>query len=496
MPLRLYTIQTSHTMRVISTSTSSFSVLSTASTSEPSYSHPYSETFYRVKWDVIALLVCRAHKVDGFQWNGHDSDNTTLTRYLCLDNLANTTLAVRVPLLSANGRTAEHDTAISRRLASEIATMQYIEKFTDIPAPRLWYYDPLFESEAAWPYIVTDRVEGVPLSSVWEVMKDNDRQAILAQVADIVLELWKNRFDKPGALFQRQEASGEGRDDWYVESEAIFADTSALAFRYGLFSTSYASAASYWLDYANAFLDDLENTLFGHPDRAFAYAQRWIIRSLIPALFDTKLDSCEFPFFHGDLSAQNIIVTNLEGSPQIAAVIGWDCSGPSFSSTFAQCPPFILGRDQTIFLALISERENVLADGLSLAQLISSSRGVYLFQNIMRNPEVYDDFYPQLFAQFFGRALDHEEDSEFETEFLWALMQKGSLKKQTERFSRDIIALEEARSVLGEAAIPIHMSASMFRALVESRIDYFSPDGAVMAWLKERRGPLGSEQSL
>ncbi|KIM43577.1 hypothetical protein M413DRAFT_42188, partial [Hebeloma cylindrosporum] len=83
----------------------------------------------------------------------------------------------------------------------EVATMEYVESHTNIPVPHVYHHSAHAKGEVGSPYILMSKVEGVPLVSVWDDMDDERRRIILRQVIDILLELWSQRFDKPGPLF-------------------------------------------------------------------------------------------------------------------------------------------------------------------------------------------------------------------------------------------------------------------------------------------------------
>ena len=64
--------------------------------------------------------------------------------------------------------------------------MQYIEAYTPIPVPHIIHYNAEASGGGAGsPYIVMSKVEGAPLSSVWDEMEDDKRDAVLRQVVDI-----------------------------------------------------------------------------------------------------------------------------------------------------------------------------------------------------------------------------------------------------------------------------------------------------------------------
>jgi len=94
--------------------------------------------------------------------------------------------------------------------------MRYIATHANIPVPHVIYNSVEPDGGGVGsPYMVMSRVDGMPLSSVWDNMEDTKREIILRQVIDILLELVFHRFDKIGALFQR-DGDNATKQTWYV----------------------------------------------------------------------------------------------------------------------------------------------------------------------------------------------------------------------------------------------------------------------------------------
>ena len=59
------------------------------------------------------------------------------------------------------------------------------------------------------------KVDGVPLSSIWNDMEESKWKIVLRLVIDILLELASQRFDKIEMLFQ-QENPTDPKNSWYI----------------------------------------------------------------------------------------------------------------------------------------------------------------------------------------------------------------------------------------------------------------------------------------
>ncbi|KAF8964239.1 hypothetical protein BDZ97DRAFT_1660637 [Flammula alnicola] len=471
--------------------------LSPSASSIPSDIDPRVQiTFDIVNWDALSSLACKLHQVNLSHWGDQISGGYNLVRFLHLHDSQDTTIIARVPLRSEDGMSTEHDSAVSKRIASEVATMEYVDSYTNIPVPHVYHHSAHAEGDVRSPYILMSKVEGVPLSSVWNDMDDDKRRVILRQVIDILLELWSHRFDKKGALFKRA-GGGEGKDAWCIESTSVYEDPNNTGSRHRLLTTSYSHAADYcWASssYANANLHDICDADFGSRTKPYSHSQAWFMRSLIPSLFDPSVDSHGCPLCPGDFHSQNIMITDVDTHPRITAIIDWEFSGPDFATSFAQYPLFIVDhpfwdedhplrkrniQDQATFDELILEAERIRnpVGGLLLSRLISNSYGIYLFQQAMEFPSMYSSVYPLLFTHVFG------EDENFSTDYYWALMENGILKKDKERFDEESKAWLEARKVLGDDEVSKNLKIGEFKDLVSKHLDRFDDEGSVREWL-------------
>jgi len=229
---------------------------------------------------------------------------------------------------------------------------------------------------------------------------------------------------------------------------------------------------------------------FGSSLKHFDQSMAWFIRSLIPSLFDPSIDTHGCPLCPGDFHSQIIMITDIDTHPRITGVIDWEFSGPEFATSFAQYPLFIVDhpawdedhprrerniRDQATFDELILEAERIRnpVGGPQLSHLVSNSYGIYLFEQV---PITFSVLYP-LFAFVFG------EDTNFSVEYYNALMEKGILKKDNERFGRENRAWFEARQVLGDNEVGRNLNLGEFKDLVSKHLDRFDDGGSVREWL-------------
>ena len=122
--------------------------------------------------------------------------------------------------------------------------MRYLTAHTSIPVPRIIHYCTEADGGGVGsPYILMSRVDGVPLSSVWDDMEDAKREIVLRMVVDILLELVSHRVEKIGTIFQRETDDATKRE-WYVASTVSSPHDTSVA--KAISSRTFTSAVDYW----------------------------------------------------------------------------------------------------------------------------------------------------------------------------------------------------------------------------------------------------------
>jgi Phosphotransferase enzyme family len=362
-------------------------------------------TIAAVNWNVLASLACSIYCATSSRWGDQLSGGYNVVRFLHIDDPNRSVLVVRLPYRPMDGWTAEYAKSFASQMSSEVATMRYLAAHTSIPVPRIIHYS--VEADGGGfgsPYMIMTKVDGIPLSSIWDDMDDTKRENVLRQVVDILLELASQRFDKIGMLRQREGDSSATKQAWYVAPMVHSLDNTSVT--KALTSVTYTSAIDYWVAYANANLESIRNTNFGSVIKIHQYGHAWFLRSLIPALYDSSLDATGFPLCPGDFHSQNIMIIDADTLPRIAGVIDWELSGTHATSSFAQYPLFIVDhphwdddnplrlrnvRDQATFDVIMREAEMKKDPngGLPLSQAFANCQGVYMFEQAIQFPIMY-----------------------------------------------------------------------------------------------------------
>ncbi|KAG6063248.1 hypothetical protein E4U32_001457 [Claviceps aff. humidiphila group G2b] len=105
-------------------------------------------------------------------------------------------------------------------LQSEATTMQFLDRHTRVPSPRVfdWACESDPTNTIGVGYILMEKLNGTPLR--WQRATASQKEKIVRQYADIMLEIARHPFDKLGWLIGTTESSsGEATQGAAVESQ-------------------------------------------------------------------------------------------------------------------------------------------------------------------------------------------------------------------------------------------------------------------------------------
>lgn len=93
-------------------------------------------------------------------------------------------------------------------LRSEAATMEFLQRHTRIPSPRVfgWACESDPANTVGVGYILMEKLQGTPLD--WQGATTTQREKVVRQLADIMLEIERHPFDGLGSLVATTSMSG------------------------------------------------------------------------------------------------------------------------------------------------------------------------------------------------------------------------------------------------------------------------------------------------
>ena len=91
----------------------------------------------------------------------------------------------------------------SDKVRSEVATLDYIKRHTNIPVPTVIAYDSSSENALGFEWILIEKIPGEPISNLWRGLSDGSKAAITREIASYVQQMRKNcLFHEIGALYR------------------------------------------------------------------------------------------------------------------------------------------------------------------------------------------------------------------------------------------------------------------------------------------------------
>ncbi|MCJ1456427.1 hypothetical protein MMC28_006788 [Mycoblastus sanguinarius] len=113
----------------------------------------------------------------------------------------------------ANGYGNQFDSLAASALVSEARTMQMIQKETTIPVPTIYAYDASLHNEIHVPFIMMERMDGIPLYQGWfekgvpKGKLQKFRAKVLQELAAAMSQLNKFTVDQSGSLVFDQQGT-------------------------------------------------------------------------------------------------------------------------------------------------------------------------------------------------------------------------------------------------------------------------------------------------
>ncbi|KAJ3513459.1 hypothetical protein NLJ89_g2930 [Agrocybe chaxingu] len=473
---------------------------SPASSAHDHYSPHLERTIQAVNWTALAAIAVDIYQASTFTWGSQLHGASNLVRFLKLHSNEDVEVVIRVPYAQEEG-IDEKEMELSRlAMESEVATMEYVSSHSRVPVPRVIAYNSSSDGGGIGsPYMIVSKAVGTPLCSVWNEMQDEQREVVLRQVVDIILQLSSLRFDRIGAIFK-----GEGGTDhspWTILPLTKISSSEIWTIWPAGVDKTFTSAFDYWIAYATCNIERIDRNNFGSV-KDYDYVCAWLHRSLIPSLYNTSLDTKGFPINHSDFHSQNILIDDVDTpSPRITAILDWEGTSTAPTTSFAQYPLFIVDhpfwdddhllkprnmRDQATFNRLMREAECRLDPdgGLPLSQAFEASHGVYLFEQLVSFPYwMGGQLFHPFFEHFFG---EKETDKDPFSWTYYSTMINGPLKDKADQFKNETIVRREAVEILGEDLVAFKLTRSQFKALALQNLDKFPSGGEVRKWLDSK----------
>ncbi|CAG8844673.1 8315_t:CDS:2, partial [Gigaspora margarita] len=172
---------------------------------------------------------------------------------------------------------------------SEIAVIEYIHLYTNIPVPKVYYWNSSVNNPVGAEYILMEHLPGIRLCNIWSDLT-MEKKVFLLKIINILLELNKHMFSKIGSIFF------DNKNDKFKIGQVI--------------ETIIQNQIRYY-------------STFVSKEKQICWITKYEeLCKLVPKYFQDD-ENNTFVLTHGDFHSSNILVNNDE----ITEIIDWECSG-------------------------------------------------------------------------------------------------------------------------------------------------------------------------
>ncbi|KAF7864102.1 hypothetical protein EAF04_007067 [Stromatinia cepivora] len=262
---------------------------------------------------------------------------------------------------------------------SEIATINFIHRTTDIPVPRILAFDDSSENDLGYEWILMDMLPGRTLRAKWRNLSKNSKRDLVKQIAQYQSQIFRHKFSAIGNIFvipviqhgtkkspQEEEAGEAEKSQMSADPGKALQDSQlslpalgkvvSMIFFWGDHIAQDVPRGPFtksedWIRARLIFvLIDQENILKTSKDEddiedaqnAKDLVERLL--KLLPSIFPANESTAEqCVLFHDDLSMQNILV---DDDGKITGVVDWECVSTLPLWRSCSFPEFLKGRDR------------------------------------------------------------------------------------------------------------------------------------------------------
>ena len=269
----------------------------------------------------------------------------------------------------------------SDKVRSEVATLDYIKRHTNIAVPTVIAYDSSSDNALGFEWILMEKISGEPISNIWRGLSDSSKVAITREIASYVLHMRENcLFHGIGALYR-------GVDNEEFAIGPIVTQFVFMGARRQLL-TRNRGPYHHDSDFVQALIDiqvadvhlvktmspddpNFDKYLFEDAPGVLHAVEE--LRSLVPQIFpeNERNDPIRTVLMHPDLSHSNILID--PDTLKITGVIDWECTNasPQWEHPYPECliGPDVAEEANRVELGDTDELRNELWDDWEKTQL-------------------------------------------------------------------------------------------------------------------------------
>ncbi|KAI7159498.1 hypothetical protein KC349_g4160 [Hortaea werneckii] len=214
---------------------------------------------------------------------------------------------------------------------SEIATREYVRRHTSIPVPETYYINLDPTNAVGAPFVLMEHIEGHTLADMWPALKTDHRLAVLSDIAKVIAQLARLRFNAIGSLKM-------GGVVGYMQNPTIPDHLPGRG--------PFVSLKDYMLSFLPHDSDRPQDVKALYP------AIREEITGFCDAREGTEISSAPYRLLRGDFDSQNMLFIweSPATPPRLSGIIDWDFSRTAPLYNLCEYPRFILDNDTEIGL--------------------------------------------------------------------------------------------------------------------------------------------------
>lgn len=238
---------------------------------------------------------------------------------------------------------------------SEVAVLDYLNKTTSIPIPKVINFDASSRNALGFEWILMNRVTGDPLSKIWDSVSWSNKHRIVGQVVHIMATLFRARFPLIGNIFAAKDVQPLSKAS-PLPGDVVVDRIVSLPFFWddrlhqNIFRGPFHST-NRWLQCRLTMMMNSCNRILERQTDEDEVEDAGITKTLISRLSSYMLEVFppgsekeeEFAIHHDDISAENILVC---AHDNITALIDWECVSCLPLWKTCQFPFFLRGPDR------------------------------------------------------------------------------------------------------------------------------------------------------
>ncbi|EKG20484.1 Aminoglycoside phosphotransferase [Macrophomina phaseolina MS6] len=255
---------------------------------------------------------------------------------------------------------------------SEVATMEFVRKYTKIPVPKVFVFDSSMDNALGLEWMMMEKINGKMFGDVEEGLDFDAKVRLYRQVAEWIDELSRIRFDKIGALYHNWSLPLSNKSSFKIGPLSISDFNADLRLDYPINRGPFASFEEYYNAHISVYLyealdprhkarveawkkqDEMEEAgeeikeevpETRHTLKGLARTPQLCLalQSVLPTVLKGKqLSPDSTRLHHFDIAKRNILVDD-RGHP--VALIDWEISWATIPHKIPRYPPLIIDEE-------------------------------------------------------------------------------------------------------------------------------------------------------